>query len=217
MLKLKPEARVPEPFSRHTNCCVRFSSGLVGAATNDMFMASMNTLGLDDEGRARGLLVTSCYQTFSTGQIRVVSPDPSVEPEVEINMLDDERDLIRPRDGYQRPHKIVALPAVQAITTGLESFVTGDLSGGLPSEDALDQWLLENCQDTQHPVGSCRMGAADDPRSVVDPGCKVIGIGGLRVVDASIMPEMVRATTHLTAVMIGEYAAARILAEHTND
>jgi 5-(hydroxymethyl)furfural/furfural oxidase len=212
-LKLKPEARVPDAEFRHTNCCVRFSSGLAGAGTNDMFMASMNTLGLDDAGRQRGLLVTSCYQTFSRGRVRVVSPDPAVDPEVEINMLDDERDLVRLRDGYRRLHQIVDHPAVQAISDGLESYVTGELDRGLPGDDELDQWLLENCQDTQHPVGSCRMGAASDPRSVVDPDCKVIGIRGLRVVDASIMPEMVRANTHLTAVMIGEHAAAKIIAE----
>jgi choline dehydrogenase len=92
----------------------------------------------------------------------------------------------------------------------VESFVTGELSGTFPGEDELEQWLLENCQDTQHPVGSCRMGAVDDPRSVVDPDCRVIGIAGLRVVDASIMPEIPRANTHLTSVMIGERIASRI-------
>ena len=55
------------------------------------------------------------------------------------------------------------------------------------------------------------MGAANDPRSVVDPDCRVIGIKGLRVIDASIMPEVPRANTHLTAVMIGERMAAKIL------
>ena len=212
-LRLKPEAQVPEKYFRHTNCCVRFSSGLAGAGKNDMFMASMNTLGLDEEGRQFGLLITSCYQTFSRGQIKVTSPDPTVDPVVEINMLDDERDLVRLRDGYKRLHEIVKHPAVQAISEGLVSYVTGEISTDFPADDELDQWLLENCQDTQHPIGSCRMGAVDDPRSVVDSECRVIGVKGLRVIDASIMPEMPRANTHLTAVMIGEYMAARILAE----
>lgn len=213
VLKLKPEARVPEQYFRHTNCCVRFSSGLAGAGKNDMFMASMNTLGLDDAGRSKGLLVSSCYQTFSKGRVRVVSPDPLADPEVDINMLDDERDLVRLRDGYHRLRKIVEHDAIQNIAEGVESFVTGDMAGGFPADEDLDQWLLENCQDTQHPVGSCRMGAADDPRSVVDPDCRVIGVSGLRVIDASIMPEVPRANTHLSAVMIGEHMAARILAE----
>jgi len=54
------------------------------------------------------------------------------------------------------------------------------------------------------------MGAADDPRSVVDPDCRVIGLDGVRVIDASIMPEIVRANSHLTAVAIGEHMAARL-------
>ena len=54
------------------------------------------------------------------------------------------------------------------------------------------------------------MGPADDARSVVDPDCRVIGFEGLRVIDASIMPENVRANTHLTTVMIAEHMAARM-------
>ncbi len=75
--------------------------------------------------------------------------------------------------------------------------------------DALDRWMRASVFDTYHPVGSCRMGALDDPRSVVDPDCSVIGIAGLRAIDASIMPEIPRANIHLACVMIGEHAAAR--------
>ena len=124
-LRLKPEARVPGAYFRHTNCCVRFTSGLEGAGKNDMFMASMNTLGLDDEGRQFGLLITSCYQTFSRGQVRVTSPDPKVDPEVEINMLDDPRDLVRLRDGYTRLHELVKHPALQAISDGDNYIISG--------------------------------------------------------------------------------------------
>jgi 5-(hydroxymethyl)furfural/furfural oxidase len=54
------------------------------------------------------------------------------------------------------------------------------------------------------------MGSAEDPRSVVDPACRVIGVDGLRVIDGSIMPENPRANTHLTCVMIGELMAERL-------
>ena len=53
-------------------------------------------------------------------------------------------------------------------------------------------------------------GRPDDPRSVVDTDCRVLGIEGLRVIDASIMPEVPRANTHLTCVMIGEVMAERL-------
>ena len=67
--------------------------------------------------------------------------------------------------------------------------------------------MFAECSDAQHASGTCRMGAADDPRSVVDPDCRVIGVTGLRVIDASIMPTVVRANTHFTTVMIAEKMA----------
>jgi len=211
-LKLRPEARVDTIAHRHTNCCVRFSSGLPTTGQNDMFMASMNVVGFDDDALTLGLMIVATYQTFSKGWVRLNSFDPHDDPEVEIRMLSDERDLVRLRDGYKRLHQIVHHPIVDEISEGYFSFVTGDFDGSLPPEDALDAWLLANCQDTQHPVGSVRMGAIDDPRSVLDPDCRVIGIDGLRVIDASIMPENVRANTHLSTVMIAEHMAARLTA-----
>ena len=80
--------------------------------------------------------------------------------------------------------------------------------------DDLDSWIMQECSDAQHASGTCRMGAADDPRSVVDPDCKVIGTTGLRVIDASIMPEVPRANTHLTTVMIAEKMADAIKTGH---
>jgi choline dehydrogenase len=210
LLDLKPAARVPTLAHRHTNCCVRFDSGLAGAGRNDMFIASMNVTGYDEAGRSKGLIIVATYQTFSRGWVRVTSPDPTADPEVEIRMLSDERDLIRLRDGYQRLHQIVEHPAVRAISDGVASLVGGAAPPDLSSDAALDAWLLANCHDTQHPVGTCRMGRADDPRAVVDPQCRVIGVEGLRVIDASIMPEIVRANTHLTTVMIAEQMAARL-------
>ena len=210
LLDLKPEARVATLEHRHTNCCVRFDSGLAGAGRNDMFMASMNVTGYDEEGRSKGLIVVATFQTFSRGGVRVTSPDPMADPEVEIRMLSDERDLVRLRDGYKRLHQLVEHPAVEAISDGIASFVGGAAPPDLSSDAALDAWLLANCQDTQHPVGPCRMGSADDPRSVVDPSCRVIGVEGLRVIDASVMPENVRANTHLTTVMIAEHMAAKL-------
>ena len=78
------------------------------------------------------------------------------------------------------------------------------------SDAELDEWLFAECSDAQHASGTCRMGAPDDTRSVVDPECRVIGCTGLRVIDASIMPEVPRANTHLTTVAIAERMADRL-------
>jgi choline dehydrogenase-like flavoprotein len=74
----------------------------------------------------------------------------------------------------------------------------------------LDAWLRETVRDTWHLTGTCRMGAPDDPRSVVDPDCRVLGVEGLRVIDGSIMPDVPRANTNLTCMLIGEHMAERL-------
>ena len=80
-------------------------------------------------------------------------------------------------------------------------------------DQRLETWLRENVTGFFHPVGTCRMGAAGDRQSVVDPMGRVRGVSGLRVADASVMPTIVRATTNLTAIMIGEKMAQAILDE----
>ena len=80
-----------------------------------------------------------------------------------------------------------------------------------PLDDAaLDDWLFAECSDAQHASGTCRMGLPEDPAAIVDPQCRVIGVTALRVIDASIMPEIPRANTHLTTVAIAEKMAAEI-------
>ena len=78
---------------------------------------------------------------------------------------------------------------------------------------ALEAWLRENITGFFHPVGTCRMGAPNDNLAVVDPAGRVRGVEGLRIADASVMPAIVRATTNLTAIMIGEKMAQSILDE----
>ena len=77
----------------------------------------------------------------------------------------------------------------------------------------LETWMRENVTGFFHPVGTCRMGSAQDDLAVVDSSGRVHGVGGLRVADASVMPSIVRATTNLTAIMIGEKMAQAILDE----
>ena len=213
-LRLRPAARAGGPHARRTNCCVRYSSGLAGAGRNDMLMASCNVFGIEGEALERGVIVVSVFQAFSQGELRITSPDPQVEPLIEEKMLSDRRDLVRLRDGVRR---LLALAGHSAIAGIAEEVSLGDLYGGRlggidgsVGDGDLDQWLLEACIDCFHIVGTCRMGAVDDPRTVVDPACRVVGVDGLRVIDASIMPEAPRANTHLTAVMIGEHMAERL-------
>jgi choline dehydrogenase len=78
------------------------------------------------------------------------------------------------------------------------------------SDAEIDAWLRRNVQITHHLAGSCRMGPRDDPLAVVAPDLKLHGLGGLRIVDASIMPVVPTANTHAAVVMIAEKAADMI-------
>jgi 5-(hydroxymethyl)furfural/furfural oxidase len=79
-------------------------------------------------------------------------------------------------------------------------------------DDALDQWILGNLADYVHVAGTCRMGPADHADAVVDPMGRVVGYEGLRVCDASIFPDLPRANTHVSTVVVAEELAARLVA-----
>ena len=132
-------------------------------------------------------------------------------------MLADPLDLARMRDGARRLMAIGAHEAVQSICTRVQLGNTGrPLADLLEAPDAaVDEWLLTDCSDAQHGAGSCRMGALDydDGTTVVDPECRVRGLEGLRVIDASVMPLDCRANTSLTTTMIAERMADRLRAE----
>ena len=210
---MKPELRPQDPDARHTNCCVKYSSGLPGGTFCDMIMFAMNHGGVgvaqDMAQFGEAGIHCSLFEAKSRGTVRLASPDARVQPEVDIDMLSDPLDLARMRDGARRLMAIGAHPAVRSVCASVQLGNTGR-----PLEDLLeapdrevDDWLLTDCSDAQHGAGSCRMG------EVVDPDCRVRGLEGLRVVDASIMPLDCRANTNLTTTMIGERMADRLRAD----
>ena len=77
----------------------------------------------------------------------------------------------------------------------------------LQSDETLDEWMMKAVSTSHHISGTCKMGPASDPMAVVDQYGRVHGLEGLRVVDASIMPDCIRANTNVTAMVIGERVA----------
>jgi len=215
-LHLRDNAQVGTLQHRHTNCCLRYGSGLAGTGENDMIMIAGNLAGAalskDGPDARRGRIAVSVYQAFSQGHVRITTTDPATDPAVEERMLSDERDLVRMRDGVRRLREICLADGVTRIAHRAEYGLTGRSMDEALSDAELDAWLFAECGDAQHASGTCRMGALDDARSVVDPECRIIGCTGLRVIDASIMPEVPRANTHLTTVAIAERMADRIKA-----
>jgi choline dehydrogenase len=207
LLDLREEARANTIAHRHTNCCVRYTSGLAGAGVNDMIVIAGNLRPEEDGGTARARIAVSVFQAFSEGRVQITTRDPTIDPQVDERMLSSDSDLVRMRDGVRRLREICLTPEVRAISTRITYGSSAHSIAEALSAEALDDWMFAECSDAQHASGTCRMGATDDPKSVVDPDCRLIGCSGLRVIDASIMPAVVRANTHFTTVMIAEKMA----------
>jgi choline dehydrogenase len=208
-IELEEAAQPPAGF-RHTNACLRYSSGIENAGPNDMMMVAMNRFGdslgqhLAADGPVFGLIGVWVNQCFSRGTVRLASADPFDQPLVEENMLCHSSDVIRMRDGVRRLMAMRRHPAIAAI--GRPRWHMADDA----SDAEIDAYALANCGDTQHATSTCRMGDEAAPETVVDSDCRVLGFEGLRVIDASVMPSVVRANTHLTTVMIAEHMTDRI-------
>lgn len=138
----------------------------------------------------------------SRGHVQALSNNPFQAPEILFNYLDDPQDLADLRAGVRLLREVLSRPA-------LSPFAGAELFPGpsIKSDEEIDQWIRETLETCYHPVGTCRMGAADDPGAVVDPECRVRGLEGLRVVDAAIMPNIVSANTNASTIMIAEKAA----------
>jgi 5-(hydroxymethyl)furfural/furfural oxidase len=185
---------------------LRYTSERLDTGDNDMQLVWMSPFASSDDGLSLGFMFPAVMHVFSRGTVRLRSNDPNDDPAVDLRMLSDERDLVRLRDGFRLAERVLDQPGVASIAT-----VTGTAADIDAADDGhLDIWLKTNINDYKHPVGTCRMGRADDPAAVVDTACRVRGFQGLRVCDASVMPDLPRANTHITTVAIAERLASRL-------
>jgi choline dehydrogenase len=140
----------------------------------------------------------------SRGSLRIKSADPAVPPEIRINYLATETDRTANVEGLKILRRILQAPA-------LRPYVTEEVDPG--AKVSTDEELLSFCRQrgstVYHPTSTCRMG--NDPLAVVDQRLKVRGIEGLRVVDASVMPDLVSGNTNAAVIMIAEKASDMIL------
>ena len=165
---------------------------------HDLQVLAMEVVDPADPSLA--LLMGAVMHVHSLGSVRLASNDPHADPVVDFAMLTDERDLVALRAAAELTERVALSDSVAAVATPYPY----DLS---------DAGLRAAVGDYVHAVGTCRMGAPDDEDAVVDTTCRVIGYGGLMVCDASVMPTVPRANTHLPTVMIAERIAAAMCDE----
>lgn len=135
----------------------------------------------------------------SRGQVRLASSDPMAAPLIDPRFLSDPRDLATTIAGAKLTRALMRAPALQP-HLGREMF---GLRDGMDDAE-WERHIRARADTIYHPVGTCRMGS--DAASVLDPGLRVRGVTGLRVVDASVMPRLVSGNTNAPTIMIAERA-----------
>jgi choline dehydrogenase len=140
----------------------------------------------------------------SRGSLRIKSADPAVPPAIRINYLATETDRTAFVEGIKILRRILAAPA-------LKPFVVGEVEPGpkITSDEEILNFCRQRGSTVYHPTSTCRMG--NDPLAVVDQRLRVRGIEGLRVVDASVMPDLMSGNTNAPTIMIAEKASDMIL------
>jgi len=149
-----------------------------------------------------GIMLVS-QRPRSRGRLMLTSADPAASPQIELNFLDSDREMDILVDGVRTAWRMANHPRIRSLGQGFvvlrESTIDND--------DMVRQYIKMSLDSAYHPMGTVRMGPADDPRSVVGERCAVHGLESLYVCDASIMPNTVVANTNLTSIMIGERMA----------
>jgi 4-pyridoxate dehydrogenase len=134
----------------------------------------------------------------SRGEVRLASADPAAAPRIRQNFLKTDKDRQTLRDGIRMARAVGAQPAMRA-------FVEREIAPGSDSDADIDALIRASGVTVHHPAGTCRMG--NDPLAVVDPTLRVRGAESLRVVDASVMPDLIGGNINAPVIMIAERAA----------
>jgi 5-(hydroxymethyl)furfural/furfural oxidase len=240
-----------EHTRRHIQVALRYSSGLSGVPSGDMFVAVLSKSAWHAVGAQIASLLTFVNKTYSeTGQVKLASRDPRTEPIVEFNLLSDRRDLERLMSGFRktaalqmsaplravtdkpfpasysdRVRKIGVVNAKNKVLTAIaaalmdgpaalrrymiDTFVVEGFTFDevMSDDEALEAFVRKAAIGVWHASCSCRMGRPDDPMAVVDTQGRVMGVQGLRVVDASIFPVVPCANTNFPTLMAAEKIA----------
>lgn len=136
-----------------------------------------------------------------SGYVRLASADPSVQPHFDYRYLQNANDRRRVRHGLRLAKRLLESDAYRDVVDH-RIHPADDI---LANDDALDLWMRQTVGTARHVSGTCKMGPDSDPMAVVDQYCRVKGIQGLSVADASVMPRIPRSGgAHATVIMIGE-------------
>ncbi len=204
-VRTKPEI-VNDWRTPRLNTTLRYTASGSDLRNDMILIPASNDLAEGDtsDNPPIGFQVTpALYLALGAGSLQLTATDPRVQPAINYNYFAEEFDRSRHREAVRLVADLLKHPAYRAISDGAINPSQDDLA----SDAALDRWILRNATTSHHSSSTCKMGPACDPLAVVDQFGKVHGVKGLRVVDASIMPDCIRANTNVTSMVIGERVA----------
>jgi choline dehydrogenase len=176
-----------------------------GAPDLQLFAAG----SFESESSPTGLvaaLIVSVVRPLSRGRVWIRSADPREPPGIDLGHLREDDDLRRMIEAMRELQRVASTPAFDALAGPGAALSPGP--DAWTDNAALGAWLRANVWTYHHPVGSCRMGPNPESGAVVDPSGRVHGLDGLAVADASVMPDIPSANTHLPTIMVAERLAA---------
>ncbi len=157
-----------------------------------------------------GVTLNSAFlRPRSRGTVRLKSSDPMEAPMIDPNYWGDSYDIECSIKGFKRTREIMRQAA-------FKNYIKAESMPGkaCKSDDDIKQYAYQYSKTDYHPVGTCKMGAADDPDAVVTPQLQLNGVECLRVCDSSTMPFLVSSNTNAPTIMIAEKAADMIRSDH---
>ncbi|KXS22261.1 GMC oxidoreductase [Gonapodya prolifera JEL478] len=202
-----------EPKTR-TDLEIHFSASFAG--NNPFFLAGTGLKSWDPENQIPygvSPLPTLCNPK-SVGEIKLASNDPFEHPIIDPRYLTHEDDWEILRRGIRTAREIMKKDPIASKVVGEVRLPTVDEKVDMESDEYINAIIRDTSTTVYHPTTTCRMGPDGDANSVVDLHLRVRGVKGLRVIDASIMPELVSGNTNAPSIMIGEKGAAHILEDH---
>lgn len=145
-------------------------------------------------------------RSMSRGSVSLRSRDPMDSPVIRFNYMSEESDWKEFRACVRLAREIVQQEA-------LARYAGGEIQPGpgCQTDEEIDEAVREHAESAYHPSCTCRMGAIDDPMSVVDPQGRVIGVGSLRVADSSVFPRIPNGNLNAPSLMVGEKMSDHIL------
>jgi len=142
----------------------------------------------------------------SRGAVTLRSANPADDPVIRFNYMSEAQD-------WEDFRKCIRLTREIFAQSAFAPYVRHEIQPGaaVQSDAELDDFIREHAESAYHPCGTCKMGRASDPMTVVDPEGRVIGVEGLRVADSSLFPRITNGNLNAPSIMVGEKIADAVL------